>query len=278
VLSLDLGYTPPVLEPEETRMIFSKIGKAIRAQINKLANYFWTQDPIAQMQYEYDKSVEQMKEGRVGLEQYRGLVERVQRQVTANEKQAQQLSAKIKAYLQAGDRETAGQLAIQLQKVKAELAENQEQLDLHEKAYNNNIEKIKAATKKLGDVKTKIQKYEADLKMSHAEADLARLSQTFNFDVTTDFGELEQVVQGKIDGNRAKVRVAADLSDEGMEKIEAEKHMEKALAEDMLSQFEVEMGLKTPETANIKGTAKSLGPEVTEAAEAKVADPEKITT
>lgn len=241
-------------------MILSKIGKTIRAQINKLANWFWTQDPIAQMQYEYDKAVEQLKEGRAGLEQYRGLVERVQRQVNANEKQLQTLEAKIKAYLKAGDRATAGQLAIQLQKVKQELAENQEQLQMHEDAYQNNVEKIKHASKKLTQVREKIIKYQADLKMSEAEAELARLSQTFQFDVTTDFGQLERVVEEKIDLNRAKVRVAADLSEEGMDQIQAEKAMEQALAEDLLSEFEVSMGLKTPETATIGQAEKALGP------------------
>lgn len=256
-------------------MIFSKIGKALRAQMNKIANWFWTRDPIAQMQYEYDKSVETLKEGRTGLEQYRGLVERVTRQVKANEKQITKLNAKIKAYLKVGDRKTAGQLAIQLQKVQQELAENQEQLGLHEKSYQNNVEKIRHASKKLADVRTKIKKYEAELKMSNAEAELARLSQTFQFDVTTDFGELEQVIQDKIDLNRAKVRVASDLSDEGIEEIEAEKAMEEAMAEDLLSQYEVDMGLKTAETADISASDKSLGPEVTEAQ--AVTEPDKTT-
>jgi phage shock protein A len=247
-------------------MIFAKIGNAVRAQINKLANWFWTQDPIAQMQYEYDKAVQQLKEGREGLEQYRALVERVSRQVAANEKQIQTLEAKVKAYLKVGDRKTAGQLAIDLQRTKEELAENREQLTLHEGAYNNNVEKIKHATKSLGKVKEKIKKYEADLKMSEAEAEIARLSQTFNFDVTTDFGELESIMQEKIDLNRAKVRVASDLSGQGITEIKAEQAMESALAEDLLSQFEVDMGLKTPETANIKASVKILGPEVAESA------------
>lgn len=237
-----------------------KFWKALRAQFNKVANWFWTRDPIAQMQYEYDKAVAQLKEGRQGLEQYRALVERVTRQVKTEEKQERELEAKIKAYLKAGDRKTAGQLAIQLQKLKQSLAENREQLKLHETAYNNNLEKIKYASKKLGDVREKIKKYEADLKMSEAEAELARLSQSFSFDVTTDFGELEQVVQDKVDKNRAAVRVAADLSGEGVEKIEAEKAMEENLAEDLLGQFEVELGLKTPETANIQSAVKSIGP------------------
>lgn len=254
-------------------MILAKFGKAIRAQFNKLANWFWTKDPIAQMQYEYDKSVEQLKEGRRGLEQYRGLVERVSRQVAASEKKIRKLEAKIKAYLKSGERKTAAQLALQLQQEKEALAENREQLAMHEKAYNNNVEKIRHASKNLADVRTKIKKYEAELKMSNAEAELARLSQTFQFDVTTDFGELEQVIQDKIDLNRAKVRVAADLSDEGIEEIEAEKRMEEAMAEDLLSQFEVDMGLKTAETAGIEGSDKSLGPEIPELPEV----PDKIT-
>ena len=253
-----------------------KFWSAFRAQINKLANWFWTQDPIAQMQYEYDKAVEQMKEGRTGLEQYRALVERVGRQVKNEEKQEAVLSAKIKAYLKAGDRATAGQLAIQLQKTKQELAENREQLGMHEKAYNNNVEKIRHASKKLAGVREKIKAYEADLKMSNAEAELARLSQSFNFDVTTDFGELEMVIQEKIDLNRAAVRVASDLSDEGMETIEAEKALEESMADDLLTQFEVDMGLVTAETADIVAADKSLGPVETEQEELPEI-PDKIT-
>ncbi|HOX46915.1 MAG TPA: PspA/IM30 family protein [Myxococcota bacterium] len=246
-----------------------KVWNAVRAQFNKLANWFWTRDPIAQMQLEYDRAVEQMKEGRKGLEQYRGLVERVNRQVVDGEKRVQQLTAKIKAYLKAGDRATAGQLAIQLQSAEKDLAENKEQLKLHEAAYQNNVEKIKHATKKLGQVREKIQKYEAELKMSNAEAELARLSQTFNFDVTTDFGQLEQVIQEKIDLNRATVRVASDLSSEGVEEIKAEKALEASQAEDLLAKFEVDMGLKTPESTKIETSVKALGPEEAVAEEDK---------
>ena len=258
-----------------------KVWNSIRAQFNKLANWFWTRDPIAQMQLEYDKAVGQLKEGRKGLEQYRGLVERVNRQVVTGEKRIKTLESKIKAYLKVGDRKTAGQLAIQLQQAQQELVENKEQLELHEQAYQNNVEKIKHASKSLGKVREKIKKYEAELKMSNAEAELARLSQTFNFDVTTDFGELEQVIQEKIDLNRATVRVAADLSDEGVDEIKAEKALEESMAEDLLSEFEVEMGIKTPETAEINSGVKALGPEEaikeSEEGEKPVMEKEKVT-
>ena len=245
-------------------MIFGKLWRALKAQMNKVANFFWKADPIAQMQYEYDQAVEELKTGKEGLAQYRALVERVSRQAEKSAKHVATLEAKIKSYLKAGDRETAATLALELQKAKSELAENQSQLDMHEKAYENNLMKIKRASGKLGAIKEKIHKYDAELKMSRAEAELSEIANDFNFDVTTDFGQIEEVLQEKIDKNKAKARVAVDLSSEGMAEIEAEVAMEKSLAEDALKQFESEMGLITPATASVADEEKELGPKAKE--------------
>jgi phage shock protein A len=214
------------------------------------------------MQYEYDKAVEDLKTGRLGLEQYRALVERVSRQVADNEKHVQDLQAKISAYLQAGDRETAGKFALELQQAKKELEENQGQLKMHEQAYENNLTKIRHAGEKLAKVKDKIKNYDAELKMSRAEAEMAQLAKSFDFDVTTDFGQIESIIQDQIGLNRAKSRVAADLSKEGMVEIQREQAMEKSRADQALRDFEVQMGLVTPETAGVQATAKQLGPAV----------------
>ena len=243
-------------------MILGKFWSAFRAQINKIANVFWEADPIAQMQYEYDTSVEQLKEGRQGLETYRALVERVNRQVASGRDHVQKLEAQTKAYLKAGQRDAAAKFALELQKAKKDLAANEQQLAMHEESYGNNLKKIQHATNKLGEVRDKIQKYDAELKMSSAEAEVAALAQSFNMDVTTDFGQIEQVIQGKIDKNRAKTRVAADLSQEGIESIQAEEKMEKAMAEEALTQFEAELGLRSPETTKLADTTKDLGPAV----------------
>ena len=242
-------------------MILGKLWKALAAQMNKIANFFWTADPIAQLQYEYDKAVDQMKEGREGLEQYRALVERVTRQVEGDRQHVASLEARIKAYLKAGERETAARFALELQKAKKEFAENEAQLKLHETAYNNNVTKVKHATKKLADLKDKIQKYDAELKLSRAEAELAKLATSFNFDITTDFGQIEDVIQDKIGLNRAKVRVAADLSGEGLEEIKREQAVEQTMADQALREFEIEMGMVTPETAGVKADDKELGSE-----------------
>ena len=188
-------------------MIVSKMWRAMAAQMNKLANFFWQADPIAQLQYEYDKAVDQMKEGREGLEQYRALVERVMRQAAGDREHVASLEARVKAYLQAGERETAGRFAVELLRAKKDLSENETQLTLHETAYGNNVNKIKHATKKLADLKHKIQKYDA----------------------------------------------------EGIADIKREEAVEKNMADQALRQFEVEMGMVTPETAGVQPAEKELG-------------------
>src|SRR5204862_3853362 len=129
-----------------------------------------------------------------------------------------------------------------------------------ENAYANKLKKIHYANKQLSEVREKLERYNADLKMTAAEAEIARIAGDLNFDVTTDFGQIEQIIQQKIDTNRGKVRVAADLSSRGVADIKAKEHMESQLAEDVLQQYEVELGLKSPETTPVVDSNKNLGP------------------
>jgi phage shock protein A len=223
-------------------MIIRKLWSAFRAQMNKAANFFWGADPIAQMQYEYDRVVDQLKDGRTGLEQYGALVERLNRQVTTNRNRVADIESRIKAYLTAGDRDRAGELALELQKARKELAENEAQLKMQQEGYNNNLLKIKQASKKVGELREKIQKYDADLKMSRAEAELSKIARDFNFDVTTNTGQIEEVIQDRIDRNRAAARVSVDLSGEGLEEVRRDQAAEKAMAENALREFEAQIG------------------------------------
>jgi phage shock protein A len=224
-------------------MILDALWRTIKAQFNKLAGFFWEADPIALMQAEYDSAVAQIREGRVGLEQYRAFVEGVGRQVARHEAHVRRLDATVRTYLARGERETAARFALELQRARKELEENAAQLRLHEQAYENNLLKIKHAGGKLAEIREKIAKYDADLKMSAAEAEIAKVAQQLNFDVHTDFGQIEGRIQDTIDRNRARVRVAADLSGEGVEEIRHEEAAREQLAEDALRAFEREMGL-----------------------------------
>ena len=247
-------------------MIFSKTFPPAPAQVHTLTHTPSEKDPVAQMRYEYDHSVEQLQEGRKGLELYRALVERVNRQVAVNEEHSARLEAQIKNYLKAGDRATASKFALELERAKAELVQNREQLQMHEQAYENNLKKIQRAHQDLMSVREKIQKYDAELKMSTAEAEIAKVAEALDFNVTTEFGQIEDVIQRRIDENRARVRVSSDMSSKGVAEIEAEERVEASMAEDALRRYEVELGIRTPETTPLADSAKILGPPTPEKA------------
>ena len=219
------------------------------AQINKIANIFWEADPIAQMQYEYDRAVDELKEGRVGLEQYRGLVERVH---AAGRRQPV-----ARAEARGRDQGVSeGRRPRDGGEVRAGAAEGE---DASSPPTNSSCRctrrrtattcaRSSTPTASWSSCKQKIQKYDAELKMSAAEAEIAKLAESFDLNLTTDFGQIESVIQQKIDQNRGKVRVAADLSSKGIAEIDAEEKMQAVLAEEALTNFEVELGLKSPET------------------------------
>jgi len=83
---------------------------------------------------------------------------------------------------------------------------------MHETAYGNSLLKIQHANQKLMELQEKIQKYDAELKMSSAEAEVAKLSETFDVNLTTDFGEIESVIQQRIDQNRGDSRASEHRS------------------------------------------------------------------
>ena len=189
------------------------------------------------------------------------------RQVARNAANVERLEATVKTCLKQGDREMAGRYVLELTRRRAELAENQAQLQLHEQAYGNNLLKIKHAGGNLARLRDKIARYDADLKMSTAEAEMARLAQEFHVDATTDFGRIESVIQEKIDLNRAKVRVAVDLSGEGTQTIRQEEAAQGQLAEDALREFETQMGTASAESSQLEQSPPMTAPVRTRAEE-----------
>lgn len=228
-------------------MIFRRLWRSLAAKANKLANWFRGRDPVAEMQLEYDHYIVTVKTGRIALAMYRGLVERVTRQVTDGKAHIEKLAADVEGYREAGDRATAAKFALELEEAERQATENASQLKLHELTYDNNLVKVQHAADKANEMRARIKKADADLRMSKAEAEIATAAPTLEFDVTSNFGQAEQIVQDQIDTNRGTVRVAADLSGAGLDAIRHDQAAERAKAEAALARFETKKGVFVPE-------------------------------
>ncbi len=220
-----------------------KFRSAFAAQFNKAANKVRALDPIAQMVYEADQKAEQLKDGRIGLEKHRGLLERAKHEEEDARAHVLDLRAKVKSYLDAGNRETAGQLVLELEKADATLAKRSERVKVHQATYDNNLEKLKYATRQVRELRERVEAKDADLRFSRVDKEIAQLGEALNFDMasSSNLGEIERVIQNEIDANNAAVQVAADMSGTGLEQIHRDITVEKNRGELALQAFEKSM-------------------------------------
>jgi phage shock protein A len=206
------------------------------------------------------QATERLKEGRQGLTLYQALVYKVQQQVEDGRRRAARLTAEIKAHLKTGNEQVAGQLALELSQVKQDLAANEEQLKLHQQAYENNLLKMKTALRDIEKSRGELEKRKAALKMERALAEVAEAAGALNtqFDVSTDFSRIMSRLDDQINQAKARSKVASDLSGEGVEQIKARQDAEQAMARELLEQFKVEEGLASPGPS--RAAEKTVGP------------------
>jgi phage shock protein A len=251
--------------------LLSRVGAIWRAILNTFVSGMEDKYVIELAESQLQQATERLKEGRQGLTTYQALVYKVQQQVDDGKRRVARLTAEIKAQLKAGNETVAGQLALELSQVKQDLATNEEQVTVHQQAYENNLLKMKTALKDNDKARMDLDKRKAALKMERALAEVAEAASALNtkFDVSTDFSRIMSRLDDQIHQSKARSKVASDLSGEGVEQIKARQAAEQAMARDLLEQFKIEEGLATPALGStIAAPEKTLGPERTPAREA----------
>ena len=254
--------------------LFSRVKGIWYAILNTFVSGLEDKYVIELAESQLQQATDRLREGRQGLTTYQALVLKVQQQVDDGGRRVARLTAEIKAHLRAGGEETAAQLALELSQVKGDLAANQDQLKLHQQAYENNLLKMKQALKDIERAKGDLEKRKAALKMERALAEVAEAAGALNtqFDVTTDFGRIMGKLDDQINQARARSKVASDLSGEGVEKIKARQEADKAMARELLEQFKLEEGLVAPDRA---AAEKTVGPATKEGGGEKTLGPER---
>lgn len=213
------------------------------AQFGKLSRWAWGMDPIAIYQAEVDKAAEEIQEAGAGLEQFKGHVARLQREVANGLRKVEDLTAKVKAMLLAGNEAKATSYVLELQTVQAKLEKDQKQLTEQELLYQTNLKKVKYANQKIREAKEKTERMQSELRLSNAEAEVARLAQNFEIKTSSidNLGEIEDEIQRQIDANRSKGQVIHDLGNDGLEEMEHQEQIERGKAKLMLDKFKQEL-------------------------------------
>lgn len=224
--------------------MFRRISNLFRGFLSLFISGIEKANPEALLEVEQENLRKQIGKYNQGLAGHAGLCERIMGQIRALEKEEQDLRARTAANLKVGNRDAAGQLALRLQAVQRQLAENRVQLEQAEKTYKDLLTArdvaINAARQKIESLKAGIN----DMKMKKAMAELNEMAAGM---VTTIGGSgdtldrLEKMVEEERTKAAGKARVARDALD--MSGVMVKEAEQKALAEQALADFAAAEGL-----------------------------------
>jgi len=229
--------------------MFSRIANLFRGFLSLFISGLERQNPRALIEAEKENLRAQIARFNDNLANHAGFCERLLRQVKNLETQEREYAAKAAANLKVGNRNAAGQYALQLKTVKEQLDENRKQLEAAEQ-----IEKLKRMM--------------TETEMLEAQAELQEMATGMVSSIGSSgdtLNRVEEYLTERRDKAAGKARVAASSIDTGkFELLEAE---QQALADAALGEFAAAYGLEAPppstsaEAAPPPPAAKEMGPE-----------------
>jgi len=225
--------------------MFNRLATLLRGFLSLFISGIEKSNPRALIEAEKENLRKQISRFNESLANHAGFVERLMRQVKNLEKQERDLAAKAAANLKAGNRQAAGQYALQLRTVKEQLEENRGQLEAADDTFKKLVKSRDVAVR---EAKTKIESLKrllSETEMMEAQAELQEMAQGMITDIGGSgdtLNRVEEYLTERRDQAAGRARVAATTIDtSGIEIKEAE---QQALADQALAEVASAYGLE----------------------------------
>ncbi len=167
------------------------------------------------------------------------------------------ITAKVKAAVQAGRDDLAGSFAVQLEQLRGALARTQGQLSTARAAFDKAMAVKKAfmleKERKTQEALNAIASY----RRSQWQKKVADVMETFEVaGISATHDEMVRKIEETTALNEARMEMA--LGNVDQQKVKIEEEAEKLRANELVKQFKVEMGLMPPE-ASVEAAQKTIG-------------------
>lgn len=240
--------------------MFGRIANLFKGFISLFVSGVERRNPEALLENEQENLRRQIGQFNQGLASHAGLAERLMSQVRKLEAEQKDVRAKTTAHVRAGNNAAAGQYALRLQSIEAQLTENRVQLEQAETTYKNLVKArdvaVQTARAKIESLKGAIN----DMRMNQAMAELHEMSAGMitNIGGAGDtLNRLETMVSEERDKAAGRARVAKDAVDmTGVNLKEAELT---ALADQALADFAAREGISIKGDATPAPAERSMG-------------------
>ena len=244
--------------------MFRRIANIFRGFLGLFVSGLEKRNPEALLEVEKENLRKQIAQFNQGLAAHAGLCEKLIAQVKRQEKVEADLKAKAAANIRAGNQRLAGEIALELQRIRQDLADNRAQLIDAEATYTeltmSRDTAIKAAREKIESLRKDLD----DLKMKKALAEMnemasGMLTQIGGSGDTLD--RLHQMVEEEHTKAAGRARVAKDSID--TTRFKEQKAEREALEDIALADLAAELGMAVPGTTAAVPTEvkKEMAPE-----------------
>ena len=240
--------------------MFGRIANLFKGFLSLFISGVERRNPEALLELEQENLRKQIGQFNQGLASHAGLAERIMSQVRKLEAEQKDLRAKATAHVRAGNNSAAGQYALRLQSVEAQLAENRAQLEQAETTYKNLVKArdvaVQTARSKIESLKGAIN----DMRMKQAMAELHEMAGGM---ITTIGGSgdtinrLHEMVEEERNKAAGRARVAKDSID--MSQVDIKEAEMTALADQALADFAAREGITIKGGAVPQPAERSMG-------------------
>lgn len=227
--------------------MFNRIANLFRGFLSLFVSSIERRNPEALLELERENLREQIASFNQGLATHAGMCERLMGQVRKLEAEQKELRAKTAAHLRANNKAAAGQYALRLQSVEAQLAENRKQLEQAEATYKSLVKArdvaVQTARAKMESLRGAIN----EMRMNQAMAEIHEMASGMISSIGgagDTLNRVHEMVEEERTKAAGRARMAKDSIDmSGVEVKEAELT---ALADQALADFAAREGLSLP--------------------------------
>jgi phage shock protein A len=242
-------------------MLLTRLKNVMQGILSLFVKDIERRNPEALLELEQENLRKQIASFNQGLAAHAGLAERLMGQVRKEEAEERELRARTTAHLRAGNKEAAAQLALRLQALSRELAENRSQMQQAEETYKNLVKArdvaVNAARAKIENLKGAIN----DMRMKSAMAEMNEMAAGMvseiggSGDTLSRLHEMVEEERTKAAGRARVARDSLDMTDINLKEAEAQ-----ALAEQALAEFAAAEGISLGgESATPVTSTRSMG-------------------
>jgi len=229
--------------------MFRRLRNLFRGFFGLFVSGLEKKNPEALLEVEKENLRTQIAQFNEGLSTHAGLCEKLIATVKRLEKEEQELKAKAAANIRAGNQRLAGEVALELQRTRANLTAERSRLGEAEKTYQDLIHSRDASIKAAREKIESLSKGLDSLKMNKALAEMSEmasgmLTQIGGSGDTLD--RLHQMVEEENMKAAGRARVARDSIDTG--KLREQAAEREALADIALADLAAELGMSIPGT------------------------------